>query len=135
MPCVEDCIDSVGGARLVTKLDLLKGYRQVPLTARASERSAFVMPDDIINHTVMAFGMRNAPATFQRLMQNVLSGEKSCEAYLDDVVVYSSSWEELIKTLQEIFACLSEASLTINLAICEFCKAVVTYLGKQVGLS
>ncbi len=91
---MEDCIDRVGGARLVTKLDLLKGYWQVPLTARASEVSAFVTPDDFLNYTVMAFGMRNAPATFQRLMQKVLSGVKSCEAYLDDVVVYSDSWEE-----------------------------------------
>lgn len=133
MPRMEDCIDRVGGARLVTKLDLLKGYWQVPLTARASEISAFVTPDDFLNYTVMAFGMRNAPATFQRLMQKVLSGVKSCEVYLDDVVVYSDSWEEHIKTLREIFARLSEASLTINLAKCEFCKAVVTYLGKQVG--
>ncbi len=133
MPRMEDCIDRVGGARLVTKLDLLKGYWQVPLTARASEVSAFVTPDDFLNYTVMAFGMRNAPATFQRLMQKVLSGVKSCEAYLDDVVVYSDSWEEHLATLRDIFARLSEASLTINLAKCEFCKAVVTYLGKQVG--
>ncbi len=103
----------------------------MPLTARASEVSAFVTPDDFLNYTVMAFGMRNAPATFQRLMQKVLSGVKSCEAYLDDVVVYSDSWEEHLATLREIFARLSEASLTINLAKCEFCKAVVTYLGKQ----
>ncbi len=112
MPRMEYCIDRVGGARLVTKLDLLKGYWQVPLTARASEVSAFVTPDDFLNYTVMAFGMRNAPATFQRLMQKVLSGVKSCEAYLDDVVVYSDSWEEHLATLREIFARLSEASLT-----------------------
>ncbi len=130
---MKDCIDRVGGACLVTKLDLLKGYWQVPLTARASEVSAFVTPDDFLNYTVMAFRMRNAPATFQRLMQKVLSGVKSCEAYFDDVFVYSDSWEEHLTTLREIFARLSEASLTINLVKCEFCKAVVTYLGKQVG--
>lgn len=117
----------------MTKLDLLKGYWQVPLTARASEISAFVTPDNFLQYSVMAFGMRNAPATFQRLMQRVLSSVKNCEAYLDDVVVYSSSWESHLRSLREVFLRLSNASLTINLAKCEFGKATVTYLGKQVG--
>lgn len=105
----------------------------MPLTARASEISAFVTADDFLQYSVMAFGMRNAPATFQRLMQQVLSGVKNCDAYLDDVVVYSSSWETHLCSLGEVFLRLSNASLTINLAKCEFGKATVTYLGKQVG--
>ena len=94
LPRMEDCIDRVGSAKFVTKLDLLKGYWQVPLTPRASEISAFVTPDNFLHYTVMPFGLRNAPATFQRLMHIVLSGGKNCEAYLDDVVVYSSKWSE-----------------------------------------
>ncbi len=69
---MEDCVDDVGSARFVTKLDLLKGYWQVPLTERAAEISAFVTPDNFLNYTVMAFGLRNAPATFQRLMNTIL---------------------------------------------------------------
>lgn len=69
LPRIEDCVDRVGSSRYVTKLDLLKGYWQVPLTPRASEVSAFVTPDAFMQYTVMAFGMRNAPATFQRLMR------------------------------------------------------------------
>lgn len=61
LPRVEDCIERVGVARYVTKLDLLKGYWQVPLTARASEISAFVTPDSFMQYTVMAFGMRYCP--------------------------------------------------------------------------
>ena len=87
---MEDCIDRVGSAKL--KLDLLKGYWQVPLTPRASEISAFVTPDTFLQYTVMPFGLRNAPATFQQLMHSVLSGVDKYEAYLDDVVAYSSSW-------------------------------------------
>lgn len=82
-------MDHVGGARFVTKLDLLKGYWQVPLTERAKEISAFVTPDDFLQYTLMPFGMRNAPATFQRLMNLVLSGLPFCEVYLDDLVVLS----------------------------------------------
>ncbi len=81
----------------------------------------------------MAFGMRNAPATFQRLMQQVLSGVTNCEAYLDDVVIYSASWEDHLNSLNQVFCRLSGASLTLNLTRCEFGKAVVTYLGKKVG--
>lgn len=61
---MEDCIDRVGAARFVTTLDLLMGYWHEPLTARASEISAFVTPDNFLQYTVMAFGMYNAPATF-----------------------------------------------------------------------
>ncbi len=86
-----------------------------------------------MQYKVLAFGMRNAPATFQRLMQRVLAGVTNCEVYIDDVVVYSSTWEEHVKTLESVFSKLAAASLTLNAAKCEFGKAVVTYLGKQVG--
>ncbi len=133
LPLMEDCIDKVGSARFVTKLDLLKGYWQVPLTERAAEISAFVTPDDFLDYRVMAFGLRNAPATFQRLMNKVLAGVSHCKAYLDDIVVYSNSWSEHLSTLTTVFDRLLEASLTLNLIKCEFGKATVTYLGKQVG--
>ena len=123
----------MGSAKYVTKLDLLKGYWQVPLTPHASEISAFVTPDHFLQYTVMPFGLRNAPATFQRLMNTVLRGVRNCEVYLDDIVAYSSHWDEHVKTLSEIFERLCKASLTLNLAKCEFGKAVVIYLGKIVG--
>ncbi|KAL7839440.1 hypothetical protein SRHO_G00260980 [Serrasalmus rhombeus] len=133
LPRMEDCVDKVGSALYVSKLDLLKGYWQVPLTPRAAEVSAFVTPDSFLQYTVMAFGLRNAPATFQRLMSRVLMGVSGCEVYLDDIVVHSSSWFEHLKTLYTVFNRLHQASLTLNLAKCEFGKATVTYLGKQVG--
>ena len=89
LPRMEDCVDRVGGARFITKIDLLKGSWQVPLTERAKEISAFVTPDDFLQYTVMAFGMHNAPATFQHLVNVVLAGLSFCEAYLDDLVVCS----------------------------------------------
>lgn len=83
----------------------------------------------------MAFGLRNAPATFQRLMNKVLNGVQNCKAYLDDIIVYSNTWEEHLTTLRVVFDHLFKASLTLNLVKCEFGKATVTYLGKQVGAS
>ncbi len=133
LPRIEDCVDKVGSARYVTKLDLLKGYWQVPLTKRASEISAFVTPDSFLQYTVLAFGMRNAPATFQRMMHQVLSGVSDCEVYLDDIVIYSDDWVQHLETLREVCRRLETASLTLNLAKCEFAKGTITYLGKQVG--
>lgn len=91
LPRMEDCIDNLGSAKFATKLDLLKGYWQVPLTSRAAEISAFVTPDDFLQYKVMAFGLRKAPATFQPLVNTVLSGVSNCNAYLDDLVIYSSN--------------------------------------------
>lgn len=133
LPRMEDCIDSLGTAQFVTKLDLLKGYWQIPLSPQASEISAFVTPDYFLQYSVMAFGMRNAPATFQRLVNIVLAGVPNCNAYLDDLVVYSSDWKEHIALLRTVFERLANASLTLNLAKCEFGQATVTYLGKEVG--
>ena len=99
LPCMEDCVDNVDSAVCVTKLDLLKGYWQVPLTPRAFNISAFVTPDHFLQYRVMAFGMRNAPANFQRLMNTVLADVQKCNAYLDDVVVYSDSWAEHLTLL------------------------------------
>lgn len=130
---MDDCVDRVGAATFVSKFDLLKGYWQVPLTQRARELSAFVTPDNFLQYKVMPFGVRNAPASFQRLVNHVLSGMTGCEAYLDDAVVCSDTWEQHLVQIGELFQRLSKANLTVNLAKCEFGKATVTYLGKVVG--
>ena len=122
LPLIDDCIDEIGPANYVSKLDMLKGYWQVPLTQRASEISAFVTPDKFLQYTVMPFGLCNAPATFQRLVNKVLGDVSNCKAYLDDIVVYSNDWVGHIATLREVFKRLSAASLTLNLAKCEFGK-------------
>lgn len=133
LPRIDDCVDRLGSAVFVSKIDLLKGYWQVPLTLRAKEISAFVTPDHFLQYTAMAFGLRNAPATFQRLINGVLDGVPNCEAYLDDLVIYSATWPSHMAHLSTVFRRLSEANLTINLAKCEFGQATVVYLGKVVG--
>ena len=71
LPRIDDCVDTIGAAAFISKLYLLKGYWQVPLTSRASDVSASVTPDVFLQYTVMAFWMRNASATFQRLVNIV----------------------------------------------------------------
>uniref|UniRef100_A0A674E7Q6 Gypsy retrotransposon integrase-like protein 1 n=1 Tax=Salmo trutta TaxID=8032 RepID=A0A674E7Q6_SALTR len=133
LPRMEDCVDKVGAAKFVSKFDLLKGYWQVPLTSRAREISAFITPSGLYSYSVMSFGLRNAPATFQRLMNRVVAGLAGCAVYLDDVVIYADTWEEHLSRIQALFGRLAAGHLTINLAKCEFAQATVTYLGKVVG--
>lgn len=133
LPQVEDCVDQVGAAKYVSKFDLLKGYLQVPLTPQAQEISAFVTPSGLFSYTVMGFRLRNAPATFQRLMNQVVNGLAGYALYLDDVIVHSDTWEEHMARIRALFDRLADGNLMVNLAKSEFAKVTVTYLGKVVG--
>ena len=133
IPRIDDCIDEVGNSKYVTKFDLLKGFWQVPLTDRAKEVSAFATPNGLYQYKVMPFGMKNSPATFQRLVNNVICGLDGCDAYIDDVIIYSDSWSDHLQRIRQFFDRLSKAKLTVNLAKTEFCHATVTFLGHLVG--
>ena len=133
IPRIDDCIDKIGNAKFVSKFDLLKGYWQVPLTDRAKEISAFCTPFGLYQYKVMPFGLKNAPATFQRMVNQIVADIEGCEAYVDDLIVYSQTWEQHMEQLHQLFKKLSEVQLTVNLVKSEFCHATVTYLGYVVG--
>lgn len=133
IPRLEDCIDRIGQARYVSKIDLLKGYWQVPLSVSAKQVSAFTTPDGLYVCNVLPFGMKNAPATFQRLMGRVIAGLTNVVVYIDDAVAYSDSWPEHVGLLQQVLERLQQAGLVANLEKCEIGKAQVTYLGHVVG--
>ena len=133
IPRVEDCIDRIGCAKYISKLDLLKGYWQVPLTPRAKEISAFVTPRGFYQYRVMPFGMKNAPATFQRMINKITANFEGCEAYIDDVIVFGNTWEQHLERVRELFRRLRTAKLTVNLIKSDFGHAHVIYLGHVVG--
>ena len=133
IPRMDDCIDKVGKAKYVTKLDLRKGFWQVLLTERAKEISAFVTLEGLYHYKVMPFGMKNSPATFQRLINKVIAYLEDCKAYVDNAIIFSDTWEKHIRTTCEFFKRLREAKLTVNLSKSEFGRAKVTYLGHVVG--
>ena len=133
IPRIDDLIDRIGDATYITKIDLLSGYWQVPLSDRAKEISAFVTPDGLYQYKVMPFGMKNAPATFQRMINNLIADQENCNAYIDDVIIYSKDFLHHVKQLRSLFEKLSKANLTVNLNKSEFCHAHVEYLGHVVG--
>ena len=133
IPRIADCIDQIGNAKFVSTFDMLKGYWQVPLTHRAREISAFVTPSGLYQYKVMPFGMKNAPATFQRMVNKLVRDIDGCEGYIDDVVIFSDNWSDHIRQIKRFFQIMREAKLTINLMKSEFGKATVKYLGHIVG--
>ena len=134
MPRLEDLIESVGKAHFISTLDLSKGYWQVPLAKEARPYSAFRTPHGLFQFTVMPFGLHGAPATFQRLMDHVLEGTGAfAGAYLDDIVVYSTTWAEHLQHLAEVFKRIHQAGLTVQPKKCAFAQQEVCYLGHVVG--
>ena len=122
IPRIADYIDQIGNAKFVSTFDMLKGYWQVPLTQRAREISAFVTQSGLYQYKVMPFGMKNAPATFQRMVNKLVRDIDGCVGYIDDVVIFSDNWSDHIRQIEHFFQIMREAKLTINLMKSEFGK-------------
>jgi hypothetical protein len=135
MPRVEELIDRVGKATFITKLDMSRGYWQVPLDEQSIPVSAFVTPFGHFQWKYMPFGLRNAPATFSRLVSKLFRGlESFSAAYLDDFIIFSASWSDHLKHLKIVFERIRAAGLTLNLKKCVFGAAEVDFLGHHIGL-
>ena len=92
IPRIDDYIDKIGYAKFVSKLYLLNGFWQVSLTEQAKKLSAFVIPKGLCQYKVMSFGMKNVPATFQWLINQLTQDLDGCEGYIDDIVIHSKNW-------------------------------------------
>jgi len=114
---------------------MTRGYWQVPLDNTSIPVSAFVTPTGHFQWRYMPFGLPNAPATFSRLVTTLLKGLEYClGAYLDDIIIFSNTWEEHLKHLKLVFNRVREAGLTLNLKKCVFATGEVDYVGHHVGL-
>ena len=134
MPRIDELIERLGPARFITTLDLTKGYWQVPLTQRAREKTAFATPDGLYQYTVLPFGVHGAPATFQRMMDRVLRAHREyAAAYIDDIVIHSSTWDLHLHHLRAVLGALRAAGLTANPKKCHLGLEEASYLGYRVG--
>ena len=105
------------------------------MTSGESEKTAFVTRDGHFEFKVLPFGLTNAPATFQRTMDMVLSGLnwKICMVYIDDIIVYRPSFEEHLHHLTEVFDCLLKNNLVLRPEKCSFCCDEMTFLGHRIS--
>lgn len=134
MPRLEEMFESIGSAKVITTLDLAKGYWQIPLETSAKEKTAFITPFGLFEFEVMPFGLHSAPATFQQLMNHVLRDCRDfARSYLDDIAIFSASWEEHLVHLERVFHCLEDANLHVKLTKCKFGCEKANYLGHVIG--
>ena len=133
MPRIEDMVDQLGRARVLTTLDLARGFWQVKVKELAREKTAFITPYGLYQFKVMPFGLNGAPATFQWLMDKVMRGtEMYVGVYMDDVV-YSDRWEDHVRHLREALERLRAAGLTAKPSKCHLGMSHCYYLGCMVG--
>ena len=134
LPRIDDTLDSLSGTKWFSTLDLKSGYWQVEVNEEDKEKTAFSVGDGLWQFTVMPFGLCNAPATFERLMDQVLKGLhwKTCLVYLDDIIVLGKSFDEHLKNLEEVFQRIASAGLKLSPKKCSLFKKEVSYLGHKV---
>ena len=134
MPMIHDLLDNVAGETRLTKVDMNKGFYQVPLDKDSQDMTAFCSPLGKFAFTRMPFGLMNAPATFQRCMQNTLSQQLEFSSiFIDDVLIYSSTWKEHLDHIRGVLEALNEAGLTAKPNKCVWGARSLEYLGHGVG--
>jgi len=135
LPNITEILDQLGNAKYFTTLDLASGYHQIPMAERDKQKTAFSTPYGHYEFNRMPFGLKNAPATFQRLMNSVLTGMQGlkCLVYLDDIVIYGASLEEHNKRLEEVLQRLRENNLKLQPDKCEFLRKETIYLGHIIS--
>ena len=134
MPRVDDLIDRLGDAKFITTLDLSRGYWQVPVCEEDQDKTAFVTSYGLFQFRVMPFGLQGAPATFQCMMDVLLSDVgQFAAAYLDNVSIYSQTWADHVRQVGEILRHLGEAGLTVKPKKCQFAMSRCSHLGHVVG--
>ena len=134
MPRIDDLIDRLGQAAYISTLDLTNGYWQVPVAAKDRPKTAFTTPFGLYQFTRMPFGLQDAPATFQRIMDRLVDGlQDFASAYLEDLIVFSNIWRDHLRHLDAVLRRLKEAGLTAKPGKCQFGMRRCSCLGHVVG--
>ena len=134
MKRIDDTLDLLGEASFLTKLDLSKGYYQIPMDEVDIPKTAFSTPFGKFEYIRMPFGLKNAPSHFQRTMDNVLAELFACSsAYIDDVIIFSRSFDDHLCDLNNVLLALCSKGFTIKPSKCVWAARSVEYLGFEVG--
>lgn len=134
LPNINDLFDKLGKSSYYSTLDLASGYHQIEVEHEDREKTAFSTQNGHYQFLRMPFGLKTAPATFQRAMDNVLRGLQGihCLVYLDDVIIFSASLDEHIQKLRAIFDRFRATNLKLQLDKSEFLRKEVLYLGHTI---
>ena len=135
LPRIDSCFDALGGAKYFSTLDLRSGYWQVENEADTADKTSFVTRKGTFKFKVLAFGLSNAPAVFQRLMDLVMAGLtwEICLVFLDDFIVMSKTFDEHLERLNIVFARLYLANLKLKPSKCHLFQEKVKFLGSVIS--
>src|SRR3989441_7145838 len=135
LPRIVDCLDTLGPANLFSTFDLRSGYHQIAMEEADKEKTAFLTRRGLFQYTAMSFGLTNAPATFQRLMDVVMAGLnfEVCLVYLDDIILFSSTVSEHLERLKLLLARLRWANLKLKPSKCHLLQRKVHFLGHVIS--
>lgn len=135
LPRINESLDTLSGAKFFCTLDLASGYWQVAMDESDKEKTAFATHKGLFQFKVLPFGLSNSPATFERLMEAVLSGLQweKCLVYLDDIITFAATFEETLKNLTVIFDRLRTADLKLKPKKCTLFQEQVEFLGHTVS--
>jgi hypothetical protein len=133
LPNMLDFSARVAGCKVFSKIDLRKGYYQIPMHPADIRKTVICTPFGLFEFRRMPFGLRNAGNTFQRMMDRILAGLSFVFCYLDDIIIASRDKKEHVEHLREVFSRLREAGLVINAKKCVFPATALEFLGHKVS--
>ncbi|KAJ9521310.1 hypothetical protein QJQ45_001162 [Haematococcus lacustris] len=135
LPRIDELFDKLAGKKVFSSLDLQAGYHQIRITEEDVPKTAFLTPVGQFQFKVLCFGLTNAPATFQRVMNTVFKPliNKSVLVYIDDILVMSNTPEEHLVHLREVLQLMREHKLYAKMSKCEFNQPKLVFLGHIVG--
>ncbi|XP_036149749.1 uncharacterized protein LOC118647910 [Monomorium pharaonis] len=135
LPNIDEILDQLGNARYFSAFDLASGFHQIGMHPKDIQKTAFSTPNGHYEYTRMPFGLKNAPPTFQRMMNRGLKGliGNNCLVYIDDIIVYGKTIEEHNKNLRILFERLRQVGLKLQPDKCEYLKPELEYLGHVIS--